>query len=77
MQKVLVSFPDDLLHRMNAVIPNRQRSKILSQLLENEVKHREEILYKTACKVESDQGLNAEMNDWDVTVGDGINAEPW
>ena len=44
MQKVIVSVPDDIMHRMNAVRPVRQRSKILSQLLENEVKLRESTL---------------------------------
>jgi len=41
MQKVLVSVPDDLVGRMKAVIPPRQRSKILTKLLEDEVKIRE------------------------------------
>jgi len=77
MQKVLVSVPDDLVYRMKAVIPVRQRSKILSQLLENEVKLRESILYQSACKVENDPGLNAEMEEWNITVGDGIDAESW
>lgn len=77
MQKVLVSVPDDLMNRMKAVIPVRQRSKILSQLLENEVKLRESPLYQSASKVEKDQSLNAEMEDWNITVGDGIDVEPW
>jgi hypothetical protein len=77
MQKVLVSVPDDLVGRMKAVIPPRQRSKILTKLLEDEVKIRETKLYQCARKVESDQSLNAEMEDWNTTVGDGIDAESW
>ena len=77
MQKVLVSVPDDLISRMKAVIPSRQRSKILTKLLEAEVTLRETKLYQCAREVESDQALNAEMEEWNTTVGDGIDAESW
>lgn len=77
MQKVLLSVPDDLIGRMKVVIPPGQRSKILIRLLEDEVKLRETKLYQLACEVESDKSLNAEMEDWNTTVGDGIDAEPW
>ncbi len=73
MQKVLISVPDDLIGRMKAVIPPRQRSKILTKLLEDEVRTRETKLYQCARKVESDQSLNAEMEDWNTTIGDGID----
>jgi len=77
MQKVLVSVPDDLIGRMKVVIPSRQRSKILIRLLEDEVKLRETKLYQCARAVESDQALSDEMEEWNTTVGDGIDAESW
>ena len=77
MQKVLISIPDNLIGRMKAVIPQRQRSKILAKLLEDEVTLRETKLYQCAREVESDQTLNEEMEEWNTTVGDGIDAEPW
>jgi len=77
MQKVLVSVPDNLISRMKAVIPPRQRSKILAKLLEDEVKLRETKLYQCARAVESDQALSDEMEEWNTTVGDGIDAESW
>ena len=77
MQKVLLSVPDDLIGRMKVVIPPRQRSKILIRLLEDEVTIRETKLHQLAREVESDKSLNAEMEDWDTTIGDGIDAEPW
>ena len=77
MQKVLVSLPEELVVRMKALIPNRQRSKILAKLLEQEVNKREKALYECACDVESDDNLNNEMKDWETTVGDGIEAESW
>ena len=77
MQKVLVSLPDSLADRMRAVIPNRQRSKVLSNLLEKEIKKREEALYQCACDVEADEVLNKEMAHWDATVEDGLEDETW
>jgi len=77
MQKVLISLPDDLLARMRAVIPNRQRSRIIAEVLESEVEKRERELYKCANDVEKDKVLNTEMSEWDLTVGDGIEPETW
>ena len=77
MQKVLISLPDTLANRMKAVIPPRQRSKVLAELLEDEIKRREQGLYQCALAVEKDEALNKEMEDWNTTVGDGIDAETW
>jgi hypothetical protein len=75
--KVLVSLSDELYTRMQAVIPARQRSKVVADLLEGEVCRRERELYECALAVEQDEQLHAEMADWDVTVGDGIETETW
>ena len=77
MQKVLVSLPDKLADRMKAVIPHRQRSKVLAELLEDEIKRREKVLYQCALAVEKDEALNKEMEDWNTIIGDGIDAETW
>ncbi len=77
MQKILISLPDKLASRMNAVFPKRRRSKIIAALLEDEVKKREDELYACACEVEADEALNKEMDDWEVTAGDGIESESW
>ena len=75
--KVLVSLSDELYARMQAVIPPRQRSKVVAGLLEEEVRRRERELYECALAVEQDGQLHAEMADWDATVGDGIETETW
>jgi len=77
MQKILVSLPDDLAVRMRAVIPNRQRSKVISEVLEREIRKREKQLYQCAKSIERDDALNNEMSDWNITVGDGIEPESW
>jgi hypothetical protein len=75
--KVLVSVSDELYARMQAMIPARQRSKVVARLLEEEVRRREQELYECALAVEQDDQLQAEMADWDVTIGDGIETETW
>ncbi len=77
MEKILVSLPDDLVRRMRTVIPNRQRSKVVAGLLENEVKQRELALYNCARDVEADELLNKEMAEWETTTEDGLNNETW
>ena len=77
MQKVLVSLPDDLAARMRAVMPNRQRSRIIAEILEKEINRREKELYECAKGVEADDALNKEMSDWNITAGDGIEPESW
>ena len=75
--KVLVSLSHDLYSRMQAVIPPRQRSKLIANLLEKEVQKRERTLYEAALAVEHDEKLRAELADWEATVGDGIESGPW
>ena len=77
MPKILVSLPDDLADRMRAVIPSKQRSKIIAKYLEQEIERREKELYECARDVEADKDLNGEMSDWDNTMGDGLESESW
>ncbi len=72
MQKVLISLPDNLFQRMKVFFTQRQRSKLIAELIEKEIERREKSLYRCACEVEKDDALNREMEDWNVTVGDGI-----
>jgi uncharacterized protein YhaN len=77
MQKILVSLPDDLATRMKRMIPPKHRSRIIAKILEAEILKREQELYQCACEVEADSSLNNEMDDWETTVGDGIESESW
>lgn len=77
MNKVLISMPSQLATRMRAVIPARQRSKVITNLIEKEIKKREQSLYECAVAVEKDSTLHNEMKDWDVTLQDGIDDGSW
>ncbi len=75
MEKILISLPDQLAARMRAAIPQRQRSKIFTHLIEEEVEKRERALYECALAVENDAGLRSEMTVWDITLADGLSEE--
>ena len=77
-EKILISLPIQLVARMRATIPARQRSKIFALLIEEEVKKREQALYECALAVEKDSALNREMQEWDITLKDGLeDDESW
>lgn len=76
MEKILISLPDQLAARMRAIIPQRQRSKIITHLIEDEIEKREQALYECALAVEKDAALHSEMAEWDLTVADGLCEEP-
>lgn len=75
MEKILISLPDQLAVRMRATIPPRQRSKIITHLIEEEIEKRERSLYECALAVEQDSGLREEMTEWDITIRDGLNED--
>lgn len=75
MQKVLISLPDQLALRLRATIPARQRSKVITHLIEDEIKKREQALYECALAVEKDHHLREEMNEWNATLNDGFNED--
>jgi hypothetical protein len=75
MQKILISVPDNLAVRMRATLPARQRSSIIVHLIEAEVEKREHYLFECASEVEKDKVLRDEMDEWDITLGDGIENE--
>lgn len=77
MSKVLISLPEHIASRMRAAIPQRQRSKVISLLIEKEVERREQALYECALAVEQDHKLIDDMQDWDITTQDGLSNESW
>jgi metal-responsive CopG/Arc/MetJ family transcriptional regulator len=77
MQKVLISIPDSLAHRLRVIIPARQRSRVIAHLIMQEIERREHSLYSCALEVEKDETLNKEMQEWDLTLSDGLDNEPW
>lgn len=71
--KVMFSLPDNLVSRMRAAIPSRERSKVAALLFEKEISMREQNLYRCAQDLEASKGLKKEMVIWDNDFGnDGL-----
>ena len=66
------TIPEDVLEEFNHIVPKRQKSKVISQLLKEEVEKRKRELYKIAQEVEKDKKLSQEMKHWEITMGDGL-----
>ena len=72
--KVMFSFPDQLVIRMRAMIPSRDRSRIVAILLEKEIAAREKNLYLRAKELEESAGLGDEMTVWEKEFSqDGLD----
>src|SRR5690349_1107721 len=65
MSKVMFSLPNQLVARMKAAIPSRERSKVAAFLLEREISAREHKLYLCAKELEACSGLKEEAATWD------------
>ncbi|MBU0456129.1 MAG: hypothetical protein KKA99_05090, partial [Gammaproteobacteria bacterium] len=71
----LISIPENLAARFRALVPPRQRSKMLVRLIEKEIAEKENELYACAKAVEKDEALTKEMEDWEITLQDGLENE--
>ena len=70
---LLLRLPPELLTRFKSLVPSRQRTSVISSLVEHEVRRRERELENVARQVEADDVLSEEMNEWDATAEDGID----
>jgi len=72
--KVVFSFPDQLVSRMKAVIPLRERSKVIAVILEKEISARERRLYLCAKDLEESSSLKKEIAIWEKDFSqDGLD----
>lgn len=70
--QLLLHLPGDLVRRLRARVPPRQRSAFVQRLLEQALPPdvEDDPLYEVACLVEQDAALNADMALWDGLAGD-------
>lgn len=70
--QVMVRLPETLGERFRAAVPARKRSVFIAELLNKALPVETDPLYQLALAVENDDALNADMDAWDVTAGDGF-----
>jgi hypothetical protein len=76
-QQLLLHLPDELVRRLRRSVPPRRRSKFIQDLLEQALPPdgavEQDPLYLAALAVERDEGLAAEMAEWEPATGtDGV-----
>ena len=77
-QQLLIRLPEELARRLKRRVPARARSAFIQALLEQALPSEEgddDPLYQVALAVEHDEGLAAEMAEWDATIDDGLAPE--
>jgi hypothetical protein len=73
MTQLLIHLPDNIANRFRSVIPTKQRSKYIENLLIKEFSKKDNELLVSALAIEQDNELNALIEDFDVVTGDGID----
>ncbi len=79
-EQVLLRLPGDLVRRFKQVVPARERSAYVRQLLEQSlppVDSDNDPLFLAALAVEQETALGYEMADWEAaTFSDGLTETP-
>jgi hypothetical protein len=79
-QQLLLRIPEELARRLKRQVPARGRSAFVQHLLEQALAPEggeDDPLYQAARQVEQDERLMAEMAEWDGTIADGLETEPF
>ncbi len=75
--RVNFTLPENVYDAFRIIIPKRQRSRVISELLKEEIERREKSLTEIARAVENDEALHKEMAQWDTTLNDGLDDLRW
>lgn len=66
-----MSIPDPVAHRFQAAVPPRQRSRLVTRLIESELKKRDSSLAAACRAANRDETLVFEIDEWQ-SFDDGI-----
>ena len=69
--RLTLSIPDAVAHRFQVAVPQRQRSKLVTRLLEQTLAEREDSLAAACRAANRDAALAKEIDDWQA-FDDGV-----
>jgi hypothetical protein len=69
--KLTVSIPDEIVHRFQAAVPARQRSRLVARLLEQSLAEHEDALAAVCRQANRDAILAKEIDEWQA-FDDGV-----
>jgi len=70
--QLVVNLPDELAQRFQASVPQDLRNAFITELLNNAIIQKNDALYQIALDVENDPAIAELQDDWEVTLGDGL-----
>jgi hypothetical protein len=70
---ITITLPKSLIEDLHSYIPRRQLSHFISQAVFDELKHKKEMMAQAFREASQDEKLNAELEIWDVSIGDGLD----
>ena len=76
MTTVRFALPEELIQSLNQLVPLSEQDEFVAKALREALEQQEQALYECALAVEQDEELNAELEDWQVTLTDGIWRTP-
>ncbi len=62
--RMTLSIPDAVAHRFQAAIPARQRSRLITRLIEHELSDRDDLLASACIEANDDKALVREIDEW-------------
>lgn len=62
--RITLSIPDPVAKRFQSAIPARQRSRLVTRLIEDELKKKDDALAKACQAANQDAALDAEIDEW-------------
>ena len=62
--RITLSIPDQIARRFQAAVPSRQRSRVVAELLEQELKRKENALEEACLAANRDEELEKEIDEW-------------
>lgn len=69
--RMTLSIPDHVALRFQATIPPRQRSRLVTRLLERELSRHDDALAAACREANRDQALEREVDEWQA-FDDGV-----
>jgi len=75
MRKVplTITLPENVVRDMRSYVSQRQISNFISELVQQEISKKKEILAKAFEELAKDEHANEEAKLWDTTIGDGLD----
>ena len=62
--RLTLPIPDQIARRFQAAVPSRQRSRVVAELLEQELKRKENALEEACLAANRDEELEKEIDEW-------------